>query len=321
MSIRSSLVHALTVTLLAIGIPTPAAAQQHVEGRCNAVIGDGSDGNNIFINCPNGGVDGLFGTPFGERNESVLVLNARVNGLAPGRRQLEITVQNLDSGSSRARIIPAQIRLSDDLGYTYGLDCLNMAPMFCVREMFISAGRTVRLPLILDQPIHPESREVYFSIEDIWVGSSGTSRMHPMGAVEWSVSLSSNPSLSSDFAAQETSLGLGPSTKQDIQRALNAQGYNAGPVDGAFGPQTRAAIAAWQEASGYLPNGYLDGSQARELKSMGFRLKVENMQQETEARMRQNSRNFDQFQRDSERVRRQMDADFERRWGRPPPNF
>lgn len=35
---------------------------------------------------------------------------------------------------------------------------------------------------------------------------------------------------------------------QYVQAALNAKGYGAGAVDGVFGPQTEAAVAAWQRA-------------------------------------------------------------------------
>lgn len=42
---------------------------------------------------------------------------------------------------------------------------------------------------------------------------------------------------------------------RDIQTALNARGYAAGPADGVAGPQTRAAIRAYQQANGLLVDG------------------------------------------------------------------
>lgn len=39
------------------------------------------------------------------------------------------------------------------------------------------------------------------------------------------------------------------------QRALTAQGFDAGEPDGVVGPRTRAAIRAWQGAAGILPDG------------------------------------------------------------------
>ena len=40
-----------------------------------------------------------------------------------------------------------------------------------------------------------------------------------------------------------------------IQQRLNERGYNAGVPDGIAGPQTRSAIAAFQRASGFTPDG------------------------------------------------------------------
>ena len=40
-----------------------------------------------------------------------------------------------------------------------------------------------------------------------------------------------------------------------IQSALNARGFNAGTPDGIVGPRTRAAIAAFQQAAGVVPDG------------------------------------------------------------------
>lgn len=46
--------------------------------------------------------------------------------------------------------------------------------------------------------------------------------------------------------------------KRDIQSALNTLGYNAGPVDGSFGRQTRAAIRRFQTENGYPATGRLE---------------------------------------------------------------
>lgn len=43
-----------------------------------------------------------------------------------------------------------------------------------------------------------------------------------------------------------------------VQQALNARGYDAGPVDGAFGPSTRGAIRAYQVANGQAADGQID---------------------------------------------------------------
>ena len=50
----------------------------------------------------------------------------------------------------------------------------------------------------------------------------------------------------------------GPLTQQDIrevQRLLNARGYDAGPADGIMGPRTRSAITAFQRDSGMAVDG------------------------------------------------------------------
>jgi len=46
----------------------------------------------------------------------------------------------------------------------------------------------------------------------------------------------------------------GPNVKL-IQSLLNRIGYNAGPVDGIFGPQTQAAVIAFQRDNGLVPDG------------------------------------------------------------------
>ena len=65
--------------------------------------------------------------------------------------------------------------------------------------------------------------------------------------------------------------------------------FDAGPADGAFGPKTRGAIEAWQQAKGYDGTGYLTGEQAEALVAMGEReaarrLELERKAGEEEAR-------------------------------------
>lgn len=40
-----------------------------------------------------------------------------------------------------------------------------------------------------------------------------------------------------------------------IQQILAGQGYSVGPIDGYFGPQTLAAVKAFQKAKGLVPDG------------------------------------------------------------------
>ncbi|MGH7846342.1 MAG: peptidoglycan-binding domain-containing protein [Candidatus Binatia bacterium] len=50
-----------------------------------------------------------------------------------------------------------------------------------------------------------------------------------------------------------------------VQEALKAKGQDPGPIDGVMGPKTRAAIKAFQEASGVKGSGRLDDETAQKL--------------------------------------------------------
>ena len=50
-----------------------------------------------------------------------------------------------------------------------------------------------------------------------------------------------------------------------VQERLAAAGFDPGPVDGAMGPRTRAALRAFQEARGLDPTGEPDGPTLAEL--------------------------------------------------------
>lgn len=45
---------------------------------------------------------------------------------------------------------------------------------------------------------------------------------------------------------------------QQAQQKLNDQGFNAGPVDGKFGPATKEAVRKFQQAKGISPTGQID---------------------------------------------------------------
>lgn len=48
------------------------------------------------------------------------------------------------------------------------------------------------------------------------------------------------------------------STVRSVQQALNAKGFNAGPVDGQWGPDTEIALKQFQAAQGLPSTGVLD---------------------------------------------------------------
>lgn len=57
-------------------------------------------------------------------------------------------------------------------------------------------------------------------------------------------------------AAQRTSLD--DKTIRAVQQQLNARGFNAGPLDGVVGAQTKSAIRSFQEREGLPVTGTLD---------------------------------------------------------------
>jgi len=61
--------------------------------------------------------------------------------------------------------------------------------------------------------------------------------------------------------ADERALALSRADWRTVQRALNALEHPAGPEDGLPGPQTRAALKAWQKAGDGRATGYLTAAQ------------------------------------------------------------
>jgi hypothetical protein len=54
-----------------------------------------------------------------------------------------------------------------------------------------------------------------------------------------------------------TSSAYDPSVIRSVQQALNDRGYNAGPVDGQWGPATQDALRRFQQVSGLPQTGEL----------------------------------------------------------------
>jgi len=57
-----------------------------------------------------------------------------------------------------------------------------------------------------------------------------------------------------------------PSVERDVQTELARKGYYGGVIDGEIGPQTRAAIRAYQVDRGIPVTGRIDGALLRSLK-------------------------------------------------------
>jgi peptidoglycan hydrolase-like protein with peptidoglycan-binding domain len=53
---------------------------------------------------------------------------------------------------------------------------------------------------------------------------------------------------------------------RNVQQALNAKGFNAGPADGQWGPSTETALKQFQTAQGLPSTGVLD---ARTMNALG----------------------------------------------------
>ncbi|TNC50207.1 peptidoglycan-binding protein [Rubellimicrobium rubrum] len=78
--------------------------------------------------------------------------------------------------------------------------------------------------------------------------------------------------------ASEAALSLGE--KQQLQAALKWAGVYEGGIDGAFGPGTRAAMAAWQSQNGQNATGVLTARQRSELLG-GFNAILDGLGMET----------------------------------------
>ncbi|SUZ34082.1 hypothetical protein ROE7235_03864 [Roseibaca ekhonensis] len=61
--------------------------------------------------------------------------------------------------------------------------------------------------------------------------------------------------------ADEVSMALDRDTRREVQRRLSLIGFDTKGVDGALGPNSRAAIQAWQQSNGFPVSGYLNQAQ------------------------------------------------------------
>ena len=75
--------------------------------------------------------------------------------------------------------------------------------------------------------------------------------------------------LSAEVGTMETerSLNLGPAETKELQQRLAALALDAGPANGAFGDQTRSAIAQWQKRHGVVSTGWLGPLQLAALRA------------------------------------------------------
>ena len=75
------------------------------------------------------------------------------------------------------------------------------------------------------------------------------------------------PPVRASDEAYERSLNLTLAARREVQRRLDLLGIKVGAIDGAFVPETRAAIRDWQIRNNFAPSGWLGPSQLATLNS------------------------------------------------------
>jgi len=65
---------------------------------------------------------------------------------------------------------------------------------------------------------------------------------------------------SSTYSSSTAPSRYDPATVRNVQQALNDKGYDPGPIDGQWGPNTEDAVRRFQQASGLPQTGELEGS-------------------------------------------------------------
>ncbi|QFT64765.1 peptidoglycan-binding domain-containing protein [Roseivivax sp. THAF30] len=88
----------------------------------------------------------------------------------------------------------------------------------------------------------------------------------------------------------EETLELTREERSEIQRDLSLLDYNTRGIDGIFGPGTRSAIEAWQEARGFEVTSYLTGAQIDRLDDQAAE-RAEELEREAAAREAERARN------------------------------
>jgi len=74
-----------------------------------------------------------------------------------------------------------------------------------------------------------------------------------------------NQTVTSSTSSSTTVSRYDPALVRDVQQALNDKGYNAGAVDGQWGPNTVDAVRRFQQASGLPQTGELERPTLRAL--------------------------------------------------------
>src|SRR4030095_3131524 len=92
-------------------------------------------------------------------------------------------------------------------------------------------------------------------------GPGGAGRGGAGGAIAGhEVAGKNEPATSSTSPSSMPASRYDPALVRNVQQALNDKGYNAGPVDGQYGPATEEAVRRFQQASGLPQTGGLEQS-------------------------------------------------------------
>jgi peptidoglycan hydrolase-like protein with peptidoglycan-binding domain len=83
---------------------------------------------------------------------------------------------------------------------------------------------------------------------------------------EWGEDSSSSSAQAAPAGAQTAAVNSSGSVVREVQSSLARLGYDPGPVDGAMGPNTAAAIRGYQQQNGLLVDGRASPALAEHLR-------------------------------------------------------
>jgi peptidoglycan hydrolase-like protein with peptidoglycan-binding domain len=76
-----------------------------------------------------------------------------------------------------------------------------------------------------------------------------------LGEPPWSNPEARVPGVTDNRRSSSARAPVSDPRTRELQQALNDRGYQAGPVDGIFGPQTRSAVREWQRSNNMEASG------------------------------------------------------------------
>ncbi len=204
----------------------------------------------------------------------VLLLLALVTGSPPAQAQdadvwVQIEAQpDLAGAEDRARAYAALFPETNGFRLRSGWYAIVLGP-------FSPAEAERRLATLSSQRLIPTDSFIAFSRnlgDRFWPPEGAalpadpvSAEVAPEVATEPTVTLAKIPD-ETRAEARDSEVLLTEDQRKDLQTALQWFGFYEGGIDGAYGPGTRASMAAWQEAQGMLePTGILTSRQRADL--------------------------------------------------------